>query len=244
MVYLEKIMQFLVAYDVIILPCLFAAVWVFGAANWCKNVYRRQNKKLRLCCSNVLMNPKYTGVYMAMLPEEYRRQWRAYVNSKAERPSLVFEFVPRKNKVIFLHLFVACALVSCVYFAIFVLDVSHKHYAVFQAAYWLAFVVVMLVNKFLFAKKEKRARQLFGKLVAQLNATRDISEKESNEHLVKSLNNLKKESAADFALEKASALLRQSGLENTRTPQQQRQINAALNGLLQAYSRNAAHSKA
>lgn len=243
MVYLEKMLQFFVTYDTIVLPSVFAAVWIFGIANWCKNTYRRQNKKVRMCCSNVLMNPKYTGVYMAMLPEEYRRQWRAYVNSKAERPSLVFEFVPKRNKVIFLHLFVVSALVSCVYLAIFVLSVSHKDYAIFQAAFWLAFVVVMLVNKSLFNKKEKRARQLFGKLVAQLNATKDISEKESNEQLVRNLNSLKKNGATDFALEKAAALLRENGLENKRTAQQQRQINTALNGLLQSYARNAAHAK-
>ncbi|MGN1067251.1 MAG: hypothetical protein ACI4QH_05530, partial [Candidatus Fimimonas sp.] len=83
-----KAVDFLVSYDVFVLSAVFLAVWIFGIANWCKNVYRRQNKKLETCRANVLRNPKFAGIFVATLPEDYRRQWRAYVNSNASRPSL------------------------------------------------------------------------------------------------------------------------------------------------------------
>lgn len=235
---LSTIIDFLTSYDIYVLSAVFAAVWIFGIVNWCKNVYHGQNKKLEICRANVLRNPKFTGIYVATLPEEYRRQWRAYVNSSAVRPSLVFEFVHRKNKTVCVHLFVLCAILSTVYLALFLFDTSYIQYAFYQVAFWLAFAVVMIVDTLVFQKKEKRAKQIFGRFVAQLNATDTVNLPTNNKTVAQRLNELKKDGSAT-ALEKASKILRGVGLENDRTAQEQRTINEALNGLLQAYARNA-----
>ena len=242
MFYLQTIF-YMTAYDVYILSALFAAVWIFGAVNWCKNPYRKQNKKLNVCRNKIVANPKLAWLYVSSVPEEYCRQWRAYVNSGAERPSLVFEFVPRKNRLLMLPTFICAAVVSSAYVALFVLDMSHREYIVFQAAFWLAFAVVLIVNKLIFAKKEKRARQIFGKFVHQLNAVKDITQTDDATKITKRLSEITKHETGKTALQKASEVLRAGGLENTRTVEQQRQINNALNGLLQAYSRSAAHAR-
>lgn len=240
--FFQQAVFYLTAYDVYVLSALFAAVWIFGAANFLKNAYRKQNKKLNVCRNRIVSNPKFAWLYLSSVPDEYCRQWRAYVNSGADRPSLVFEFVSKKNRLLLLPMFICCAVVSSAYIAVFVLDTTHREYVVFQAAFWLAFVVVLIVNKLIFAKKEKVARQTFGKFVRQLNAIRDIAQTDDVSKITKRLSEISKHETGKTALQKASEVLRAGGLENTRTVEQQRQINNALNGLLQAYSRKAAHA--
>ena len=237
--FFQQLVFYLTAYDVFILSALFVAVWIFGAVNWCKNPYRRQNKKLNVCRNKIVANPKFAWLYVSSAPEEYCRQWRAYVNSGAERPSLVFEFVPHKNRLQMLSTFICCAVVSSVYIVLFALDTSHREYIVFQVAFWLAFTVVMIVNKLVFAKKEKRARRVFGKFVCQLNAVKDVVQADDVSKITKRLKEISKQESGKTALQKASEVLHAGGLESKRTVEQQRQINHALNGLLQAYSRRA-----
>lgn len=236
-----KVIDFLITYDVFILPAAFLAVWIFGIINWSKNVYRKQNRALETCRANVLRDPKFAGVFVAALPEEYRRQWRAFVNGKAERPSQVFEFVPRKNKTTAVHLFVLCTLVSCAYLALFVYDVSHREYLVFQFAFWLAFALVMVVDLLIFRKKEKRARQIFGRFVAQLNAVKPETDSGTDKTVAQKISGLKS-SPIEESIVRASKILRENGLEGERTAEEQKDINTALNGLLQAYSNSSAQT--
>lgn len=233
MFYLQTVCNFLVAYDWLFLCSAFVGTWCFGAINWLCDGYSKQNAMLNECGRNVLARPQFKSMYLAKVSEEYSRQWRAYVNSGALRPSLTFEFVPHKKKLSALPLFVACAAVSAVYVALFFLFAAKREYVVFQAAFWLAFVVVVLVNDVLFKKKEGRARRVFGKFVAQLNA----SERAQN-----NVDNNKSVSKEKDALGKVSDLLRRNA-STCRTTQQQQKINKALNGLLQAYSKDAAKSQ-
>lgn len=230
MIYLQTVCNFLVAYDWLFLCVAFAGTWCFGVINWFHDGYAKQNKKLNECGRNVLSRPQFKSMYLAKIPEEYLRQWRAYVNSGALRPSLTFEFVAHKKKLIALPLFVACAVVGTLY-VVLSFAVAAKEYVVFQAAFWLAFAVVLLVNDVLFKKKESRARRIFGKFVAELNAAERARNNEN-----------KIVSKEKDALEKVSDLLRQNS-SVCRTTQQQQKINKALNGLLQAYSKDAARSQ-
>ncbi len=239
MLYLQKACEILCACDFVVLPLCFAAVWAFGVINWCLSAYSKQNKLFEECRRKAGCNPKLVGTSVALLPSEYARQWRAYVNSGASRPSLVFEFVPKPKKLRFWGLPIVAAVVCLCYLAVFFADFSKVQYLVFQAAFALSFVVVLLVNTSIFAKREKFARQTFGRLVATLNAvgacgcTPDVPEqlRKLKDHL------------GDDALQKACELLHQSGLDANRTVQQQKQINQALNGLVQAYSKRAAKNK-
>jgi len=256
MSYVIAARDFFVNYDVFILPIAFALVWVFGIINFCKNCYRKQNKKINACRTRLLKNNSQAALVMCSAPAEYRRQWRAFVASGAQKPSQTFEFVPHKNRKSGVILVVLGALVACVYLAIFAWDTSRYLYVAFSAAFWLAFAIVMVVNALLFRRKEKRARQTFGKFVAQLNAVvamqgdavTDAARKQSfapqkatpkQQTVAQQIKSIKRsDNVGASALQKASQVLRQNGLNGTRTAHEQRQINYALNGLLQAYSRN------
>lgn len=243
MSYIIAARDFFIDYDVFVLPIAFALVWIFGVINFCKNTYRRQNKKINVCRTKLLKNNCQPQAIMNSAPLEYRRQWRAYTASGAQKPSQTFEFVPHKNKKVGVLLVVVGALVACVYLAIFVWDTSRRDYLVFQFAYWLAFAIVMVINKLLFRRKEKRARQTFAKFVAQLNAVVTMqgngafAQSAQQQTVAQQIKTIKKsDNVGKSALQKASQILRQNGLNGTRTAHEQRQINLALNGLLQAYS--------
>lgn len=175
---LEKILQFLVNYDIFVFIGVFGCLFVFCLVNWCKNPYRRQNRKLEMCRQRIASNPRLAGLFAVMLPDEYRRQWRAYVNGGAQRPSLVFEFVPKKRHVAFWHLFALDAAVCSSYLWAFANDVSAREYVVVQVVFWLAFALFCVVDSVLFGKKEKKARRVFGKFVAQLNALQKADSKQ------------------------------------------------------------------
>ncbi len=240
MYYLKLAVTFLIKYDIFILSALFAVTLVFGIVNWCKNPYRKQNKQLNACRRRILITPRHTGMIMASAPAEYRRQWRAYVSSGAKKPSLVFEFVPHKNRVVLWRLFTVCAVASTLYLVIFCLAPAHREYLFFQIAFWLFFALSLVINKVVFVRHEKYARSTFGKFVAQLNASQQNAGSDNGvDDLVKQLHDMKKDGVTAPALANASQLLRQKGLDGTRTVSEQRQINVALNGLLQAYARNA-----
>ena len=242
MSYLVAIRDFCLQYDIFLLPAAFLLVWVFGIVNFCKNTYRKQNKKLNLCRAQLLKNNCNVSAAMCNLPTEYRRQWRAYVGSGAEKPSQTFEFAPKKNKKVGIILVILGALIAAVYLAIFVADTTRRDYLVFQIAFYLALCVTLVVNKLLFRRKEKRARQTFGKFVAQLNAVvaskgRNAVAGQRKDTVAEQIKQVKRKSVGNEAIEKASQILRQNGLNANRTAYEQRQINYALNGLLQAYSR-------
>ena len=74
------------------------------------------------------------------------------------------------------------------------------------------------------------------KETAQLNAT-CAQNPSDGKTIAEKLSALQKNGNGN-ALEKASKILRDVGLENQRTAQEQRAINTALNGLLQSYARS------
>lgn len=238
--YFYYVLIFLNSYSMIILPSLFALVLLFGIVNWASNVYRKQNKQIALTTRYVTSYPHKTALYVNFLPEDYRRQWRAYVNSGASKPSLVFEFVKKKQKTHLIWLFVLTALASSAYIVAFIFDITRVSYVVFQVALWLAFGLAVVANKAVNKRNEKQAKQLFGKLVSQLNRNTYGEKGNTVVHdTVKQLNQLTKNGVDDATLSKASQLLNSNGLNAERSVEDQRKLNTALNSLLQAYARNA-----
>ena len=237
MYYINTVLSFLNNHSVIILPVLFATVIIYGLANWLTNPYRKQNKRLASCCRGVCAYPDKAAKYADKLPEEYRRQWRVCVNCGA-KPSLVFEFVAKRKRLRLLWLFVLAALVSATYVAVFFVTQRYFSYLVFQLVFWLAFALVTVINVVVKRCQTKRARKTFARFVAQLNQCAPFTSSEV-EDTVKQLQQLNKHRVNDVIVGKASQLLHSKGLENNRTVDEQRKINSALNGLLQAYSRNA-----
>ena len=241
MEYIYAVLNFLNDYCLYVLPTIAVLLFVFGFVNWSCNVYRRQNKKIAYCSRIIASYPDKVGLYANLLPETYRRQWRAFVNSGTEKPSSVFEFVPLRGKTRLVWLIVIVAFASSLYVAVFALTSAQIGYILYQVAFWLAFGLIIVANKAIRRKNERRAKQNFAKLVSLLNRAASLPKSGDAiiDETVAKLNNLKKNGVNDIVIGEASALLRGKGLDGERSVEQQRKLNTALNGLLQAYARNA-----
>ena len=241
MEYIQFALNFLHDYCLYVLPAIAVLLLLFAIVNWSSNVYRRQNKKLAYCTRIIAAYPNKAGIYASLLPDTYRRQWRAFINSGAKRPSDVFEFVPLRPKTHLVWLIIIAALMSSLYIAVFALSSMQIAYIFFQVVFWLAFGLIMVANKAIRRKNERRAKQIFAKLVSLLNRAASLpkSDEATIEETVAKLNSLKKNEVTDVVVGEASALLRNKGLEGNRSVEHQKKLNTALNGLLQSYARNA-----
>lgn len=243
MFYFLKALHFLNDYGLVILPTLFAALHVFGFANWLTNPYRKQNKKMITCAKSVRGYPDKAATYAHSLPDEYRRQWRAFVNCGTDKPALVFEFVPKDKKFRARWLFVVTTALCSLYIAVFVLVEYNFAYLMFQLVYMLAFALIMIVNKVVEKSYERQAKQLFAQFVITLSRVTPKSSGTVVEDTVRQLKQLNRQEVNDEVVGKASQLLRNKGLETNRTVEQQRKLNSALNSLLQAYANGAKNAK-
>ena len=234
--YINTVLNFLNSYSIVILPVLFATVFLYGLVNWLVNPYRKQNKKLTACYRSICAYPDKVAKYADKLPQDYRRQWRACVNCQA-KPSLVFEFVPKRKRSHLLWLFVLSALVCATYVAVFFVTSANVSYLVFQLVFWLAFGLVAVTNRAVKRCQTSYARKVFARLVAQFNKCAPFKSVVVDD-TVKQLQQLNRHEVNDTVVGKACELLRNKGLEKDRTVEEQRKINCALNGLLQAYARN------
>lgn len=239
MQYFNVVFNFLNDYYAYVLPSVGLLLVIFGVVNWSCNVYRRQNRKMAFCTRIVAAYPQKVALYAQLLPENYRRQWRAFVNSGAQKPSTVFEFVPLRPKTHLVWMVVVAAACSTLYLAVCIFVNFQLGYVLFQVAFWLAFVLILAANKAIRRTNEKRAKQIFGRLVALLNRAASLPKSSDAviEETVNKLNTLKKAEVTDDVIGQASELLRDKGLDGNRSVTQQRKLNVALNGLLQAYAR-------
>lgn len=237
--YIKIIIDFITLYDCFILPAISIALALFCIVNFCKNVYRKQNKKLISATRKICAYPHKTAQYVNTLPQDYRRQWRAYVNSNAAKPSLVFEFVTIKNRLRLIRLFILTAIACSLYLVAFVLDISRTDYLIFQIVFWLAFTLVVIADRQIAKLHERKAKQIFARLVNELNDNipTEQSKEERLDDTVKQLRNLAKCEPTNAVFDRASQLLRDKGLNGERTVAQQRKLNNALNGLLQSYTK-------
>ena len=241
MEYIYTALNFLNDYCLYVLPCIGALLLFFGVVNFASNAYRKQNRKIAFCSRIVASYPDKVALYANLLPENYRRQWRAFVNSGTEKPSNVFEFVRLRPRTRLVWLVVLAAIVSSLYAAVFALVSQQIGYLVFQVAFWLAFGLIVVATKAIRRHNERRAKQIFGKLLSLLNRASSLPQSDDSiiEETVQKLNTMKKHEVTDVVVGQASELLRGKGLDGTRSVEQQRKLNTALNGLLQAYARKA-----
>lgn len=241
MSYVIKLLTFLDAHGAIVIGALFGALALFGVVNWLSNPYRKQNKKIAFCTRNIRSFPAKVALFAASLPAEYRRQWRAFVNCGIDKPALVFEFAPLRKRVSALWLLIAASLVASTYIAVFVLVHRSLVYIVMQVVFWLSFALILIINKAIFKRNTRHAKQIFAQFVTQLSASTPKSHTTVVEDTVKALNKLNKGEVNDETVGKAGEILHCKGLSEDRTVEEQRRVNLALNGLLQAYAKNAQH---
>lgn len=239
MQYINVVLNFLNQYYLYFLPAIGAMLLIFAIANWASNVYGKQNRKIAFCTRAVAAYPDKVALYANLLTENYRRQWRAFVNSGAKKPSDVFEFVRLRSKTHLAWLMVIAAVCSSLYVAVYFLTSKQIGYLLFQVAFWLAFGLIIVATNAIRRRNEKRAKQIFGKMVSLLNSAASLPKSGDTiiEETVQKLNSLKKNEVTDVVIGQASELLRNKGLDGNRSVEQQRKLNVALNGLLQAYAR-------
>lgn len=237
--YIKLFIDFITLYDYLILPAISVALALFCLANFCKNVYRKQNKKILSVTRKICSFPHKTEQFANTLPQEYKRQWRAYVNSQAKLPSLVFEFAPVKNRLRLVRLFIVAAVACSCYIAAFIFDTSRIDYLIFQIVFWLAFTLIVVADNQLAKLHERKAKQIFARLVNELNrtSTAEQTKEERFDDTIKQINELKKCEPTNAVFDRASKLLHDKGLNSDRTVEQQRKLNSALNGLLQSYTK-------
>lgn len=230
------VLDFLVQYTYILFPLLLGGLGLFAVANWSDNVYSRQNRKLKRCRKKITANPARLEKYIKRLPSEYRRQYRAYLNSGALLPSKTFEFVPLRNKLRLTRIFALTALMATSYAVAFAFGKVSQWYLLFETTFWLALIVVLFINRDIFAHKQKHARKVFGGFVSTLNKFATTNQQPSDKTTAQQLNTLKHEPCCDQTLSRAVELLRNNVAED-RTVEEQRQVNSALNTLLQNYAK-------
>lgn len=239
MSYIFKALHLLNDYSLLILPALFALLHVCATVNWLSNPYRKQNKRILACNRSVHAYPDRAPTYVYTLPDEYRRQWRAFVNSGVDKPSLVFEFVPKRKKIRLLWLFILSTVVCSLYVVVFALTEQNVAYLLFQVVYMMTFGLIMIVNKVVAMRYERHAKQLFAQFVTTLSRVTPKNDGAVVEETVRQLKRLNRQEVNDAVVGKASEILHNKGLETNRTVEQQRKLNHALNGLLQAYAKGA-----
>lgn len=237
--YIKIFLDFITLYDYILLPIISGALAIFCIVNFCKNPYRKQNRKITSVTRRICSFPHKAEIYVNNLPQEYRRQWRAFVNSEAKQPSLVFEFAPVKNRIYCLRLTILAAIASFGYLTAFIFDVNRTDYLIFQIVFWLAFALTMVADRLLFKCRESKAKKVFARLVNELNRsmTKEQTKEEKLDDALHEIRQLGKCEPTNAVFTRAAQILHDKGLNGERTVSQQRKLNNALNGLLQSYSK-------
>lgn len=238
--YINTIIQFFLQYDFVIMPAISGVLFIFAMVNFCKNVYRRQNGKIVSVTRKICSFPHKTAQFANNLPQEYRRQWRAYVNSDAKQPSLVFEFAPISNRVYLLRLVIVAAIINTLYIAIFILNPTRIDHLIFQIVFWLAFTLVMIADRAIYKCHERKAKNIFARFVNELNrtATKDQPKESKLDETVRKIRQLQRCEPTNAIFDKAADLLHDRGLQDDRTVEEQRKLNGAINGLLQSYTKH------
>ncbi len=243
---MEFLLHFLLTYQNYIFLAMFGVLTVVAAVNFIYNPYSRQNRQLKKFTKSILEKPSNLILQIKRLPKEYQRQWRAYVNSQSAKPSIVFEFVKLPKRYLLWFLQLLATVTSVVYVVAFLLSRAPTVFPT-QVAFLLAGTLVVLVNKLIERINLVQARQLFGKFVHDLNVVTSLLNGNNRPKQPQGQSALQQEDCLqqpttlptltlknEDVIEKAVALLKQKGLDNPRTAEEQRKLNVALNNLLQA----------
>ena len=253
-----NIFYFLLVYQNCIYIAMFGALAVIALVNFVHNPYAKQNVKLKRFNKKILQRPSSVVLEVKHLPAEYQRQWRAFVNSRCQKPSVVFEFVKRPQKYLlwFAHF---VTVLFCVAYTVMAFVLRSEEMFAIQVAFVLFGVLVLLVTNIIGSYNLSRARRVYGKFLHDLNLVTDILKSDKNttppinlgakatnstfsptestipvaEHPISQTPPQTAENEGDV-IEKTVRILKQKGLDNPRTAEEQRRLNLALNNLLQA----------
>lgn len=165
---MQQLLYFLLNYKTFVLIATFGILSITALVNFAHNPYGKQNAKLKRFNKKMLKYPSSVVTEIHLLPKEYQRQWRAYVNSGCNKPSTVFEFVKLPNPYLlwFAH-FVATA-TSTLYLVMAIL-LNYSSLFATQIVFLLLSAIVLIVKKIIDKINLSHARKLFGKFLHDLN---------------------------------------------------------------------------
>lgn len=232
-----KCLQFFNTYSDFFVIGMFLSLIFVAIVNWTYNPYCRQNRRLDKCSRVMTLRPEHVFDQPKLLSGDYRRQWRAYLNSHADKPSAVFEFVPKRHRVLCVRLLVLSTAVAVCFAVSFAFSLTTSDILVF-AVYALSLIVVLLLSRAFFLARERRAKRKFGKFVALLNKRNAncVPPASNLTEDILTINGLARKQPDDETLDRVAEILHKNGLDNTRTVEEQRKLNNAVNALLLAYS--------
>lgn len=234
---MKHVVNFLQMHSSILFAGTFASLTIFFVANLLNNPYRKDNKRLNAFVRKTLFDTSATGENLRLLPEAYRRQWRAYLHGNAASPSVIFEFAAVCFRPVLLSLYALSCLASVAYLILFISRPVAREYLAFPLLFGMCSAYMFTVLHYTQKANKQRAIRLFGKAVAILNkyARLGKSNVADTDKTVAELNKLRSYAATDELLQRASQILREGCPAEQRSPDDQRRINLALNGLLQAH---------
>lgn len=289
---MQQLLYFLLTYKNFILLAMFGILSVTALANFVRNVYGKQNTQLKKFNKKIVKCPSSVATETHLLPNEYQRQWRAYVNSGCDKPSTVFEFV--KLPTPYLLWFAHCvATATSVVYLVTAILLNYWSLLATQIVFLLLSVIVLLVKNIIDKINLAHARKIFGKFLHDLNTVTQLYKNTNGQWQDNNFENrmssqqptfstmgqlqttlqpsrqakgqnfssaegrqiqpspktqaqtppsdqitfnqpLQAEPCDETIVDKAVRILRQKGLNNPRTAEEQRKLNLALNNLLQA----------
>lgn len=170
---MQQLSYFLLNYKNYVLLATFGVLSVTALANFVFNPYGKQNAKLKRFNKKMLKRPSSVVTEIHLLPKEYQRQWRAYVNSGCEKPSTVFEFVkhPAPYLLWFAH-FVATA--TSVFYLIVAILLNYSSLFTTQIVFLLLSALLLIVKKVIDQINLAHARKVFGKFLHDLNTVTQL----------------------------------------------------------------------
>lgn len=289
---MRQLLYFLLTYKNFILLAMFGILSVTALANFVRNAYGKQNTQLKKFNKKIVKCPSSVATETHLLPNEYQRQWRAYVNSGCDKPSTVFEFV--KLRTPYLLWFAHCvATATSVFYLATAILLNYWSLFATQIVFLLLSVIVLLVKNIIDKINLAHARKIFGKFLHDLNTVTQLYKNTNGQRQDNHFENrtssqqptfstmgqlqttlqpsrqaegqifssaegtqiqpspktqaqtppsdpitfnqpLPTEPRDETIVDKAVRILRQKGLNNPRTAEEQRKLNLALNNLLQA----------
>lgn len=224
-----------------LLTATFVSLIAFLLRNWLFNSYSKQNKRLSQITNKLISYPTQANTIMENAPYCYQVQWNIYKRSGASKPAVIFQFYKHFFAVKGWGLAIAPFVVSVVYFVAFCIDTQLIQYLLLLCFTALFVFSVVIVSLFLFTMRTRKAQRVFAEFLLELNKAIPINRTPTCD-TVSRLNNLQRLEPTPSVMKRAAEILQQRGINSNRTVDEQRKINLALNGLLQAYASKISNS--
>ncbi len=251
MKYIYLTLKFLFEQNLLLFLVTFGLTVMFLFINILIDAYSSDNKKILKALKILPKCNKDYSSFAVSLPLIYQYQWQTFVKSKCAYPHDVFKFAMKKQRKVFTFL-PATFVIVCLILAVYNVASGIYDQRVLYAPLCLALCLLLAVAivQAVFKRKTANANKIFGKLICYLDAffgknysldttfiPNDKTQTAINaDELIKKVKYLRNSGVPSESAQKIANLLAEEKLDANRTVEQQRQLNLALNGLVQVLS--------